>query len=104
MVNGYSAASLAEALEIRAEKKVVPYAGGTDLMVENPKGVEYLFLGRIPELKKVTVDDDYIRIGAAVTFTQALEDERMPALMKEASLTPWPACPSPGAPPSCTGI
>ena len=84
MVNGYSAASLAEALEIRAAKKAVPYAGGTDLMVENRKGVDYLFLGRIPELKNITEDGEYIRIGAAVTFTQALEDERIPALMKEA--------------------
>lgn len=34
MVNGRSAASLQEALKIRANEKVVPYAGGTDLMVE----------------------------------------------------------------------
>ena len=44
--------SLQEALEIRAAKNVVPYAGGTDLMVENRQGVEYLFLGKIPEIRK----------------------------------------------------
>ena len=32
--NGYLPETLAEALEIRAAEKVVPYAGGTDLMVE----------------------------------------------------------------------
>ena len=84
MVNGYSVSSLAEALEIRSSHSVVPYAGGTDLMVENRKGVDYLFLGKIPELRNITEDDEYIRIGAAVTFTQALEDKKVPALMKEA--------------------
>ena len=84
MVNGYVATSLQEALEIRAAHDVVPYAGGTDLMVENRKGVEYLFLNKVPELKKITVDDEYIRIGAAVTFTEALADPNVPQLMKEA--------------------
>lgn len=84
MVNGFVATSLDEALAIRAAHDVVPYAGGTDLMVENRKGVSYLFLSKVPELKKITVDDDYVRIGAAVTFTEALADERVPQLMKEA--------------------
>lgn len=84
MVNGYVATSLKEALEIRAAHDVVPYAGGTDLMVENRKGVDYLFLNKVPELKKITEDDRYVRIGAAVTFTTALEDPRVPQLMKEA--------------------
>ena len=84
MVNGYAASSLREALEIRASRDVVPYAGGTDLMVENRKDVEYLFINKIPELKNISVDDEYVRIGAGVTFTQALEDECVPQLMKEA--------------------
>lgn len=84
MVNGYVAASLQEALEIRASHDVVPYAGGTDLMVENRQGVEYLFLGKVPELKKITADGEYVRIGAAVTFTEALADPNVPPLMKEA--------------------
>ena len=67
MVNGYAAASLQEALELRAARDVVPYAGGTDLMVENRQGVEYLFLNKIPELRGITVDDRYVRIGAAVS-------------------------------------
>ena len=84
MVNGYVAASLQEALEIRALHDVVPYAGGTDLMVENRKGVDYLFLGKVPELRRIVVDDEWIRIGAAVTFTQALQSPDVPELMKEA--------------------
>ena len=84
MVNGYKPSSLQEALEIRAAKDVVPYAGGTDLMVENRQGVSYLFLSKIPELKEIRLDDEYVRIGAAVTFTQALESSLIPPLMKEA--------------------
>ncbi len=76
--------TLQEALEIRAAQNVVPYAGGTDLMVENRPNVTYLFLNQVDELKKITVDDDYIRIGSGVTFTEAIADERVPALMKEA--------------------
>lgn len=84
MVNGYVAASLREALEIRNNYDVTPYAGGTDLMVQNKPGQEYLFLSKVPELKQITEDDEYIRIGAAVTFTEALADQRVPQLMKEA--------------------
>ena len=84
MVNGYVPDSLREALELRAKYDVVPYAGGTDLMVDNRPGVTYLFLHKIPELRRITVDDEYVRIGAAVTFTEALADERVPQLMKEA--------------------
>ena len=84
MVNGYKPAALAEALEIRAKEAVVPYAGGTDLMVRRPEGVSFLFLNDIQELKQITDDGAFIRIGAAVTFTQALNCELLPPLMKEA--------------------
>jgi CO/xanthine dehydrogenase FAD-binding subunit len=84
MVNGYAASSLREALELRSNYDVTPYAGGTDLMVQNKPGQEYLFLSKIPELRQITLDEKYVRIGAAVTFTEALGDERVPQLMKEA--------------------
>ena len=76
--------TLKEALKIRAEENVVPYAGGTDLMVENRKDVTYLFLNRISELQQIREDDTYVYVGAGVTFTQALENKLVPALMKEA--------------------
>ena len=84
MVNGYVPQNLAQALELRAEHKLVPYAGGTDLMVENRPGVSYLFLGKLPELREIKEDADNLRIGAAVTYTQALASELVPPLMKEA--------------------
>ena len=84
MVNGYKPSTLQEALEIRAAEKVIPYAGGTDLMVQNPENPTYLFLNDIEELKQITDDGEYIRVGAAVTFTRALESDLIPPIMKEA--------------------
>ncbi len=84
MVNGFVPENLAQALELINEHSLVPYAGGTDLMVENRKGVSYLFLGKLPELRTIGEDADYIRIGSAVTFTEALASDLVPQLMKEA--------------------
>lgn len=84
MVNGYLATSLQEALEIRAREVVTPYGGGTDLMIEPKEDATYLFLGKVPELKKISEDNQYIRIGAAATFTDILESELIPAILKEA--------------------
>lgn len=84
MVNGYVPASLKEALEIRAGENVTPYAGGTDLMVKRRADAQYLFIGRLPELRRIEEDEDFVRIGAAVTFTEALAHPRVPALMKAA--------------------
>lgn len=76
--------SLAEALSLRKNTTLIPYAGGTDLMVENRPGAQYLFLNRIPELRGISEDEQFIRIGAAVTFTEALASPLVPELMKEA--------------------
>lgn len=84
MVNGYAPKTLAEALELRSKYDLVPYAGGTDLMVENRPGVSYLFLGKLAELKGICEDGDFVRIGAAVTYTEALASPMVPQLMKEA--------------------
>lgn len=40
--NGYIPNTLDEALQIRSENKVIPYAGGTDLMIK-AEDVPYLF-------------------------------------------------------------
>ena len=84
MVNGYQPTTLKEALEIRAGEKVLPYAGGTDIMVKHPEGISYLFLNRIDEIKTIADDGEYIRIGAGVTFTESLRSDLVPPLMKEA--------------------
>lgn len=84
MVNGYQATSLKEALDIRAKEVVTPYGGGTDLMIEPDENATYLFLSKVSEMKKIVEDTDYIRIGAACTFTDILESQLAPAILKEA--------------------
>lgn len=84
MVNGYKPKTLQEAIEIKSRTSAVPYAGGTDVMVRRPEGVPFLFLNDIEEIKQIKDDGEYIRIGAAVTFTQALGSNFVPAIMKEA--------------------
>lgn len=85
MVNEFCvAASLKEALEVRKNPAYTPYAGGTDLMVEADEAASYLFLHKVPELKKITADGEFIRIGAAVTFTEIIESEITPQILKDA--------------------
>lgn len=84
MVNGYKPTTLQEALAVRARERVIPYAGGTDVMVRRPEGVPFLFIGDVDELRQIKDDGEYIRIGAAVTFTEGLKSDLVPPLMKEA--------------------
>ena len=84
MVNGYQPTSLQEALAILAQEAVTPYGGGTDLMINPDEQVQYLFLAKIPELKRIVQDNEYIRLGAACTFTDVLESKLAPTILKEA--------------------
>ena len=86
MVNGFRPKSLREALQILDENEVVLYAGGTDLMIEGREDSCYLFLDLLSELRTIREDGNYIRIGAAVTFTEVLNCELVPAIMKAAVL------------------
>ena len=85
MVNGFMPATLAEALQIRASQTVTPYAGGTDLMVEEHREGSYLFLGHLPELKAISQQGDTLRLGACCTFTELLEHPLTPAILKDAA-------------------
>lgn len=84
MVNGYNVRSLKDALDILAREEVTPYSGGTDLMIESEEDAKYLFLNKIPELKEIKEDDEYIYIGAACTFTDIIESNLTPKILKEA--------------------
>jgi CO/xanthine dehydrogenase FAD-binding subunit len=88
MVNGYTPSNLKEALQLRAqlraEKPLIPYAGGTDLMVKEERPGEYLFLHKLDELRQVREDAEVIRLGAACTFTELLKNDKTPLLLKEA--------------------
>ncbi|AOR24651.1 FAD binding domain-containing protein [Clostridium taeniosporum] len=84
MVNGFMPRSLKEALDIRSKYDVVPYGGGTDLMIQGKNDVKYLFLNKVPEMKLIVEDDEYIRIGGSCTFTEVLESDIVPEIMKQA--------------------
>ena len=89
-----SPGTLDEALRIKSERpEAVPIAGGTDLMVElnfdrrRPETV--LNLGEVAELRGWSRDDGVLRLGAGLTYTEAMTEplrSHLPALA-EASRT-----------------
>ncbi|MEG0766172.1 MAG: FAD binding domain-containing protein [Clostridia bacterium] len=84
MVNGFRPETLQEALAIRACEHVTPYAGGTDLMVRAPQDAIYLFIGHLPELRRITCAAGMLSFGAACTFSEVLDAPETPTLLKEA--------------------
>ncbi|MDR1043071.1 MAG: FAD binding domain-containing protein [Clostridiales Family XIII bacterium] len=84
MVNGYAPTNLAEALRLRSEETLTPYAGGTDLMIKEDRTDAFLFLHKIPELKAVSEDAENVYIGAACSYTSLLENGLIPEALKDA--------------------
>ena len=84
MVNSIFATSLTEALKARQNPELIPYAGGTDLMVEGNEEASYLFLNKVPQLRKIKVLENTLQIGAAVTFTEIIWHKDTPEILKEA--------------------
>src|SRR5438876_7472250 len=86
--------SLDEALRLRAEHPgAVPIAGGTDLMVElnfdRRRPDVILNLGEVAELRGWSREDGSLRLGAGLTYTEAMAEpmaSMLPALA-EASRT-----------------
>ena len=84
--------SLEEALRLKAEQpEAVPIDGGTDVMVElnfDRRRPELLLdLNRVEELDGWSADNGTIRLGASLTYTQAMEPAlatRLPALAEAA--------------------
>src|SRR3954453_1615125 len=85
--------SLDEALQLRAERPgALPIEGGTDVMVElnfdRRRPDALLNLNEVPELKGWSRDNGALRLGAGLTYTEAMRDLAtvLPALT-EASRT-----------------
>ncbi len=84
--------TLSEALEILHTERVVPFAGGTDLMVRRRSwsgtspDFEYpaLFIGNLEELKEVVKKGDILEIGAAASLGELLEHPEVPEILKQA--------------------
>jgi CO/xanthine dehydrogenase FAD-binding subunit len=80
-------ATWAAALAAKAERPdAVPIIGGTDVMVElnfdRRRPAALLDLTRVGELAEWAVQDDTVRLGAAVTYRRIIDDlgDRLPAL------------------------
>jgi len=84
VMKSVSAKTLREALKARQNPELIPYAGGTDLMVEANEDAAYLYLKRVPEMRGIIVIDEELHIGAAVTFTELIEDPNVPEILKDA--------------------
>ena len=86
--------SLDEALRLKSERPdAVPIAGGTDLMValnfDRLRPATILNLNEVPELRSWTRENGTLRLGAGLTYTEAMASplaELLPALA-EASRT-----------------
>lgn len=94
MTTVYNVEQLNEAYKILAEQPVKVLAGGTDLMVVYGSGGKLpsnlLDIWRLDELRKITEENDYLKIGALATYTQLVNNEQVkkyaPTLV-DASLT-----------------
>jgi CO/xanthine dehydrogenase FAD-binding subunit len=86
MVETFRPTTLEEALEIRAGRGAVPFAGGTDLMVKLRRGAgvlpgfdkPVLFLDGIAELAVLRDDGRALEIGAMVTLARLAADPVVP--------------------------
>jgi len=98
MSESYRPETLEELLELMEEKDLIPFAGGTDLMVQNagPVGPEFkkdvVFLGHLKELCEIRKEGQELLIGAAATLTSIEAHPDTPRLLREAvSLIAAPA-------------
>jgi CO/xanthine dehydrogenase FAD-binding subunit len=90
-------ANLAEALRLLANAPNVwqPFAGGTDLMVLLEAGKlahkQFISLWHLPELRGITINDDFITLGAMTTYSQMqahpILQSEFPLLCQAASWT-----------------
>ncbi|MDD2363958.1 MAG: FAD binding domain-containing protein [Eubacteriales bacterium] len=78
----YKPFNLVEALRMRADFDIVPYAGGTDLMVSS-ETPSFLFIGDLQELQDIYYDDKGLHIGPCINYTELLHHYLCPELLQE---------------------
>ena len=84
--------NLKEALSLMAQKKYIPIAGGTDLMVRYKRWKNLvprfpktpLFLSHINELKGIYKSGEYVVIKAATSLSEIEYSEIVPDILREA--------------------
>jgi CO/xanthine dehydrogenase FAD-binding subunit len=91
MVNAYKPKSLIEVLEAMAYTEHIVFAGGTDLMVKRKQWAgllpsfdkPVLFISDLNELKQIRLEEEYLYIGAACSFSSLIESPVIPDFYKE---------------------
>ncbi len=92
MVKSYIPTSLEEALQLMNQIDTVPFAGGTDLMIQNRTAAEtprkfskpVLFLSKINELSYIRKGEAHLYIGASTPLSTILKHQDTPLLLKKA--------------------
>lgn len=85
MVTANAPRTLLEALILKQmEPGLVPYAGGTDLMVQKKPNARYLFINKVKELIEIHETDHEIKIGAACAYSDLLASDLVPEILKRA--------------------
>ena len=83
MVNHYPR-TIAEAIEALREPHAVPVAGATDWMLRHSAQDVPIFLYGIESLARIQEAEGGVRIGAACTHAQLMDDPRVPQMLREA--------------------
>ncbi|RKX79425.1 MAG: hypothetical protein DRP87_03265 [Spirochaetes bacterium] len=86
----YRPFDLEEAKNIRKETGAIPFAGGTDLMVQRKRwdglvpdfNRPVIFLSHLEDLTTIESDDKETRIGSCCTYTSMLESNLIPGFLK----------------------
>jgi CO/xanthine dehydrogenase FAD-binding subunit len=90
MVDTFKPRSLREAVNLLAEKCAIPFAGGTDLMVQKKRwgglipgfDCPVILVGHLEELKGINHSAHEIRIGSCCTYTALLSHKAVPEILK----------------------
>lgn len=90
MVTAFRPADLREALAIRAGERTMVFAGGSDLMVRGrsiyggaPRfDLPVLMVGHLPQLRKITIDEGVLNIGACCTLSRIICHEAIPSYVR----------------------
>jgi len=90
MVETFTPKSLDEALQFINQQESVVMAGGTDLMVKYRKwqglppafGKPVVFIGHLPELQSIEINNNQLTIGAGCRLSQILQDHNVPDYIK----------------------
>ncbi|MDA3810108.1 MAG: FAD binding domain-containing protein [Spirochaetaceae bacterium] len=90
MSSSYRPESLSELVKLLSEKELIPFAGGTDLMVQfaGVDGPQFsgdvVFIAHLKELQEIRRDGFNLVIGSCVTLSEIEKISEVPELLRNA--------------------